>query len=75
MKSSNFACCCRKFCAAGLGFFLQRQMHALVAAILLGMTGLDALDVDTKPQPPNGDLRFRQYLRRSLAQGSSALGR
>ena len=28
------------------GFGLQRQMHPLVAAVLLGMPGLDALDVD-----------------------------
>ena len=47
------------------GFFLQRQMHALVAAILLGMTGLDTLDVDAESQPPNG--QFAQAVQRVRA--------
>ena len=31
-------------------------MHALVAAVLLGMTWFDALDGDAEPQPPDGKL-------------------
>jgi hypothetical protein len=34
IKSSNLACCCRKFEAAGLVVsFLQGQMHPLMAAV------------------------------------------
>ena len=38
------------------GFFLEAQVHALMAAILLGMTGFDALDVDSQTQPPHPPL-------------------
>src|ERR1700680_1455696 len=32
-------------------------MHALVAAVLLRMSGLDALDTDSQAQPPDRELR------------------
>src|SRR6266700_2829541 len=38
-------------------FPLQGEVHALVAAVLLGMARLDALDLDAEPQPPYGQLR------------------
>jgi hypothetical protein len=36
-------------------FLLEGEMHALVAAVLRG-AWLDALDVDSKAQPPDGEL-------------------
>jgi hypothetical protein len=31
-------------------------MHALMAAVLLWVAGLDALDLNAEPEPPNGEL-------------------
>src|SRR5580700_7285854 len=38
------------------GLLLQGQMHSLMAAVLLGVAWLDALDGDTEPEPPDGKL-------------------
>jgi hypothetical protein len=44
-------------------FFLQRQVHALVAPVLLGVRGFDALDADSQPQPTtNSNRRMRRSL-------------
>jgi hypothetical protein len=37
------------------GLFLEGQVHALMAPVLLWATWFDALDIDTKPQPPDGE--------------------
>ena len=54
MNSSKRACCWRKLGADG--FFLQGEMHAFVAAILLRMTGLDAFNANARAEPPDGEL-------------------
>ena len=36
------------------GFLLQGQVHTLMAAVLFGMAGLDAFDLNTQAQPPHG---------------------
>ena len=38
------------------GLLLERQVHALVPPVLLGVTWLDALDADAQPQPPDRQL-------------------
>ena len=37
-------------------FLLEGEVHALVTAVLLRMTGLDAFDPDTQSEPPHREL-------------------
>jgi hypothetical protein len=37
-------------------FALQREVHALMAAVLLRMARFDRFDLDAEAQPPNGEL-------------------
>ena len=47
----------QEVCSGGLGgFFLQREMHALMAAILLGMARLDPFDTNAQAEPPDREL-------------------
>src|SRR5690606_18239658 len=39
------------------GFRFERAMHAFMAAVLLGMSWLDALDLNAEAEPPDGELR------------------
>jgi hypothetical protein len=38
------------------GFGLERQMHALMTTVLLGVPWLDSLDANPEAKPPNGQL-------------------
>ena len=38
------------------GFLLEREVEALVAAVLLRVARPDALDGDAEPEPPDGEL-------------------
>jgi len=38
------------------GFLLQGEMHPLVAAVLLRLPGVDALDLNPQPEPPDREL-------------------
>ena len=37
------------------GFFFEGQVHAFMSAVLLGVTGLDAFDLEAESQPPDGE--------------------
>src|SRR5579859_2223609 len=36
------------------GFFLQREVHAFMTAVLVGLAGLDAFDANAEAEPPDG---------------------
>src|SRR5437016_10062382 len=58
MNSSNFACCCRKFCAAGLvaSFFKVRCMRSW-RPFCWGWPGLMRSISTPRLEPPYGQLR------------------
>jgi len=54
------------------GLFLQREMHAFVAAVLLRVARLDPFDADAQPQPPDG--QFAQVEQRvSRSEGYAVI--
>src|SRR6185369_3314881 len=56
-KASKRACCCSALAAAGfVASCLERQVHPLVAAILLRMAGANPLDLNAEAEPPDGEL-------------------
>lgn len=55
------------------GFFLEREMHAFVAAVLLGMAGLDTFDMDAKAQPPHRELAQAEE-RMGTGEGHAVVG-
>ena len=60
------------------GLHLQGQMHALMPAVLLRVAGLDALDLDAEPEPPDRQLgEIEQGIRtgeRHAVIGADGLG-
>jgi hypothetical protein len=48
-------------------------MHALMAAVLLRVSGLDALDIDPEPQPPHRQARQTKE-RVGAGEGSAVIG-
>jgi hypothetical protein len=47
-------------------------MHAFMAAVLLRVTGLDSLDLDTEPEPPDRELGEIESIR--TGEGDAVIG-
>src|SRR6266536_3284339 len=73
MNLSNPSLLLKKIAGRRLGgLFLQGQMHALMAAVLLGVARLNPLDANTEPEPPDRELaQIKQGVRGS--EGHAAL--
>src|SRR5579871_1143701 len=55
------------------GFLLERQVHAFMAPVLLGVAGTNAFDADAQAQPPDGKFgEIEQSIRRS--KGNAIVG-
>jgi hypothetical protein len=53
MKSSNLPAARESWKRPGGLLQVQRQVHALMAAVLLWIAGLHPLDLDARSQPPH----------------------
>src|SRR6185437_10046661 len=55
------------------GGFFQREVHAFMSAVLLGVAGRDALQADPQPEPPHG--QFAQAVQRPRGRQGHAVVR
>jgi hypothetical protein len=73
LKGIEHSLLLQKVCACGAcGFGFQGSVHALMASVLLGASGLDTLDANAQTQEPDGQLATRLNILSLAKQRSTA---